>query len=87
MDEKYDQELKNFSIASATKTNMTTPPATTSMVNQATPKIFDFQWNFKYNRGVMLRFSPHFVPLVITITYFSYLFRQTLSNQTVSHHL
>ena len=55
-----------------TKSNTMTPPMTISMANQAIPKIFDFQWNFKYNRGVMLRFSPYSVSLVITLTSFSY---------------
>ena len=36
------------------KSSTMTPPMTISMANQATPMIFDFQWNFKYNRGVML---------------------------------
>ena len=69
-----------------TRSSMMTLPMTILMANQATPKIFDFQWNFKYNRGVMLRFSPYSVLLVITLTYFSYLFGQTLSHWTISHY-
>ena len=57
-----------------TKSSTTKPPTKISMANLATPMIFDFQWNFKYNRGVMLRFSP----LLCTISHPSYLLFRSL---------
>ena len=39
------------------------------------------------NIHAVLQFSLLFVPLVILLTYFSYLLRQTLSNQTISHYI
>ena len=35
----------------------------------------------------VLRFSLYFVLLVILLTYFSYLFRQSLSQWTISHYI
>ena len=46
-----------FPLLPTTRNNTTTLPMKTSMANQATLTTFDFQWNFKCSRGVMLRFS------------------------------
>ena len=46
-----------FPLPLTTRSNMTTPPMKILMANQATLTTFDFQWNFKCSRGVMLRFS------------------------------
>ena len=86
MDEKYDQELKDFSLTSdyqeqyddTTYENIDGEPSHLTT--------FDFQWNFKCSRGVMLRFS-YFVLLVNTLTYFSYPSGSLLSQWTFSHHI
>ena len=57
-----------FPLLPTTRSNTTTPPMKTSMANQATLTTFDFQWNFKCNRGVMLLFS-----LLCTISQHLYL--------------
>ena len=78
---------RTFPSLLITRSNMMTPPTPILMANQTTLKIFDFQWNLKYSRRVMLRFSPYSVLLVTPLTYFSYLFGWSLSQQTISHHI
>ena len=75
-----------FPLPLTTRSNTTTPPMKISMVSQATLTTFDFQWNFKCSRGVMLQFSFR-VPLVNTLTHFSDPSGSLLSQQTFSHHI
>ena len=43
-----------FPLPLTTRSNTMTPPMKISIANQATLTTFDFQWNFKCSRGVML---------------------------------
>ena len=46
-----------FPLPLTTRSSMTTPPMKILMASQATLMTFDFQWNLKCSRGVMLWFS------------------------------
>ena len=88
MDKKYDQELKDFSIASDYQEQYNnTAYDNIDGEPSYSQDFWFFKWNFKCNRGVMLQFSLSFVLLVITLTYFPYLFGQPLSDRTISHYI
>ena len=53
-----------------------------TLVNLQNTELFGLFWYWR----TLLRFSPYSVLLVITLTYVSYLFGQTLSHRTISHY-
>ena len=60
MDKKYNQELRDFSIASDYQEQYN--DTAYDNINGKPSYSQDFQifkWNFKCNRGVTLQFSPH----------------------------
>ena len=87
MDEKYDQELKDFSLTSdyqeqyddTTHENIDGEPSHLTT--------FDFQWNFKCSRGVMLQFFLFLVPLVNALMQYSDPSGSLLLQRTISHHI
>ena len=87
MDRKYDQELKDFSIASDYQEWYNNTAYDNINGTQLLPGFLNFQWNFKCNKGVMLQFSLTFVLLVISFTHFSYPFGPFLSQWTISHYI
>ena len=70
---------KIFPSPLTTKSNTMTPPMRTSMANQVTLMTFDFQWNFKCSKGVMLRFS-----FLCTISQHPYLLLRSLRNTPIT---